>query len=309
MLSSSYLPIRSVLLVTLWLGGTSELVAQNTLEFVQDGVNNSYTPPVPKGPTSIPQTLSFYLNKNGASDQGIYFQKSAKDLSVTFSFDDQPYLTVPQHVTGMTFGAASGASSSQVRSVSVANTNYYYTDTTRTIFTAHPDGPVGQGVNLYANTGLQVFLSAKPLLLSNAPKSDTSRYYYGKIRLQFSRPVTDPVLSLLGLGATSNFGNKRLGFATELELLTPALTLAKLSGNKEILVDGSKQKILHSKTAITGSCNTGAACGSVLIKGTGITSLVFGVYLRADGGDGVWGTEKVTNSGDMWHITLSLPDQ
>ena len=80
--------------------------AQNTLEFVQDGVNNSYELPVPKGPTSIPQTLVFYQNRNGAADEGIYFEKQASPVTVTFSFDDQPYVNVPQHVTGMTFGAA-----------------------------------------------------------------------------------------------------------------------------------------------------------------------------------------------------------
>ncbi|MCE7065930.1 hypothetical protein [Dyadobacter sp. CY326] len=283
--------------------------AQNTLEFVQDGVNNSYPAPVTKGPTSIPQTLSFFINNNGSKDEGIYFQKPQKPLSVTFSFDDQPYITVPQHVTGMTFGAASGASASQVRSVPVVNNNYYFTDSTHTMFTSHPKGEAGRGVNLYSNAGLQVFLSAKPLLASKAPTADTSRYYYGKLRLQFSRPVNNPVISLIGLGATTNFANNRLGFATELELQSPGRTLVKLSGNKEMVLDDSKTKILHNKSTITGSCANGAACGSVMVTGSDITSLIFSVYLRPDGGRGVWGTEKVTNSGDMWHVTVSLPEQ
>jgi hypothetical protein len=71
----------------------------------------------------------------------------------------------------------------------------------------------------------------------------------------------------------------------------------------------SKTKILHSKTPITGNCDNGAACGSVLVKGSQISTLVFNVYLRPDGGPGMWGTEKVRNSGDMWHITVSLPEQ
>ncbi|WP_229208636.1 hypothetical protein [Dyadobacter luticola] len=308
MLTSSIRLFIPVLLCAYWLLVTP-LYAQNTLEFVQDGINNSYPLPVPKGPTSIPQTLTFFLNNNGSTDDGIYFQKAPRNISVTFSFDDQKYVTVPQHVTGLTFGAASGASSSQIKAVPVVNSSYYYVDTTRTIFTAHPNGPVGRGINLYVNAGLQIFLSAKPLLLSNAPKSDTSRYYYGKLRLQFSRPVTDPVISFMGLGATTNFANKKLGFATELELQTPGLTLTKLSGNKDMLIDPSKKKILHARTIITGGCDTGAACGSVVVKGSQITTLIFGVYLRADGGQGVWGTEKVTNSGDMWHITVTLPEQ
>lgn len=281
----------------------------STYELVQDGVNNSYQPPVPKGPTSIPQTMTFFYNKNGSSDHGIYFQKLKSELSVTFSFDDQPYTNVPQHVTGMTFGAASGASSTQVRAALVVNTNYYYSDTARKIFTAHPDGPAGKGVNLSMNAGLQVFLSAKPLLASNAPTSDTSRYYYGKLRLQFNRPVRNPVITLIGLGATTNFDGKHLGFATELELQTPSLTLTKLSANQGLQVDATKTKVLHDKTPVTGNCDGGAACGSVFVRGSQITTLVFSVYLRPDGGPGVWGTERVSNSGDMWHITVSLPEQ
>jgi hypothetical protein len=296
-------------LLGIFLINSELLLAQNTLEFVQDGINNSYEPPVPKGPTSIPQTLTFYQNRNGSQDDGIYFQKSPAPVSVTFSFDDQTYITVPQHVTGLTFGAASGASTNQVRSVPVVNSNYYFVDTLRQMFTAHPNGPVGRGVNLYMNAGLQIFLSAKPLLLANAPKSDTSRYYYGKLRLQFSRPVSNPILSLVGLGATTNFANQRLGFATELELLSSSLALSKVSGNKELIIDQSKTKIMHSNAPITGNCDGGAACGSVLVQGSNISTLIFGVYLRADGGPGVWGTEKVTNSGDMWHITVSLPEQ
>ncbi|WP_192579247.1 hypothetical protein [Dyadobacter aurulentus] len=57
--------------------------AQNTLDLVQDGVNNSYKPPVLKGPTSIPQTMHFFDNHNGSIDQGIYFRKPEPALSVT----------------------------------------------------------------------------------------------------------------------------------------------------------------------------------------------------------------------------------
>lgn len=309
MLKPSLGPLIAVRFLMLFAGLAGSVNAQGTLEFVQDGVNNSRGLPVPKGPTSIPQTLNFFHNKNGSTDDGIYFQELRSPLSLTFSFDDQTYVNVPQHVTGLTFGASSGASATHVKGAPVVNNNYYYADTARTIFTAHPQGPSGKGINLYMNAGLQIFLSAKPLMASNASKLDTSRYYYGKLRLQFNRPVTDPVLSFIGLGATTNFGGKRLGFATELELQTPSLTLTKLSGNEQMQIDISKTKILHSKTPITGNCDNGAACGSLLIKGSQITTLVFSVYLRADGGPGQWGTEKVTNSGDMWHLTVSLPEQ
>lgn len=283
--------------------------AQNTLEFVQDGFNNSYPAEVRKGPTSASQELAFYFNKDGSMDQGIYFLPMKHKLTVTISLEDQTFINVPQHRTGITFGATSGASPNQVKSTSVFNTNYQYTDTARLLFTSHPAGEPGEGVSLSMNPGLQVFLSAKPLYTENAPKSDSSRYYYGRLRLKFSRPVSNPVISLVGLGASTNFADKKLGFATELDLLTPDLKLTRLSGNDQIMLDESQTKVLHSKGAISGGCETGAACGSLLIRGDNIDNLVFGVYLRADGGAGVWGTQKVTNSGDMWHLIISLPEQ
>jgi len=283
--------------------------AQNTMEFVQNGSFNSYDPPIPKGPTSIPQTLSFFTNKNGNEDEGIYFFKPPTALSVTFSFDDQQFVTVPQHVTGLTFGAMSGATASQVRGIQVVNNNYYFSDTARKIFTSHPEGPAGQGLNLYTNVGIQIFLSAKPLFAKPVSTADTSRYYYGKLRMHFSRPVNNPVISLVGLGATTNFFGKHLGFSTELELLTPDIELVKISGNEQMQLDSTATKILHSKTTINGNCDSGAACGSIAVEGSEISNLVFGVYLRPDGGPGIWGTDKVTNSGDMWHLTVSLPEQ
>ncbi|WP_138476457.1 hypothetical protein [Dyadobacter bucti] len=308
MLIPRFHQIRSVSLSLLLAHGISGH-AQNTLEFVQDGTYKSRQAPVPKGPTSIPQTLDFFLNQNGGADMKAAFSEPQSRLSVTFSFDDQSYITVPQHVTGMTFGATSGASTSQVKGVEIVNTNYHFKDSGGTVFTAHPEGPAGNGFDPAVNAGLQIFLSAKPLMNAQAPKTDTSRYYYGKLRMQFSRPVDNPVISLAGLGATTNFSQKHLGFATELELITPSVSLLKLSGNEEMVLDETKTKILHSKSRIGGACGGGAGCGSILVDGTKITNLVFAVYLRTDDGPGTWGTEKVTNSGDTWHISVSMAEQ
>lgn len=309
MVTTSFLRKITIISPLIILFATSLSPAQNTLEFVQDGFNNTYPGQVPKGPTSAPQELHFYFNKDGSTDQGIYFLPIKHPLTVTISLEDQAFTNVPQHGTGITFGANSGGSPQQVKGSSVFNSNYQYTDTARVLFTSHPSGKPGKGVSLSMNPGLQIFLSAKPLFTENAPKSDTSRYYYGQLRIRFSRPVRNPVISLVGLGASTNFAGKKLGFATELDLLTPGFKLTRLSGNGQMKLDQDQTKILHSKGVISGSCETGAACGSVLIMGENIDSLVFGVYLRADGGPGVWGTPKITNSGDMWHLIISMPEQ
>lgn len=64
----------TIILFLLWI--STSVYAQNTLELIQDGVNNSYALPVPKGPTSIPQTLAFFLTKTVLLIRESIFKKS-----------------------------------------------------------------------------------------------------------------------------------------------------------------------------------------------------------------------------------------
>lgn len=283
--------------------------AQNTFELIQTETQNSYHLPIPKGPTSTPQTFTYFSNVNGSKDTVGIFNEVKPANTVTFSFDDQTYLTVPQHITGLTFGASAGFSSNQIMAGAVADSDCFCSDGTTNLFTSHPSGPLGEGIEKGINVGANIFVSAKPLRIGNVPAADTSRYYYGKLTIQFNRPVNNPVISVAGLGASTEFSKVHLGFSTELELLTPSLSLKKLSGNNDLIIDSTATKILHAQTLMGGICETGAACGSVLVKGYGIKKLSFGVYLRADGGMGIWGTEKNNNAGDTWNLMVSMGEQ
>ena len=89
--------------------------AQNTLEFT--GGPQYYSAQVPnlKGPTSVPQTLRFFKNHSGSADDSVRFSAASNELSVTFILEDQSYVAIPEHNTGMTFGALPGWSKTNVR--------------------------------------------------------------------------------------------------------------------------------------------------------------------------------------------------
>ncbi len=76
-------------------------------------------------------------------------------------------------------------------SVPVVNANYILQDTTLNHFYRPSQRVPGSDINLHTNAGVQAFFIQQSLLLAAVMhrKTDTSRYYYGKLRLQFSRPV------------------------------------------------------------------------------------------------------------------------
>jgi hypothetical protein len=58
--------------------------------------------------------------------------------------------------------------------------------------------------------------------------------------------------------------------------------LSRLAGSKELSVSGND--ITNNATTITATSGSGGASGSVYIKGKGITSFTFDIYVRGDGG-------------------------
>jgi uncharacterized repeat protein (TIGR01451 family) len=126
------------------------------------------------------------------------------------------------------------------------------------------------------------------------------------LTVTFSQPVVNPVLSFTGLGSTTTIGGNTYGFTSELDLLTSGISLSKVSGSTELMVNTTQ--ILNNAVnpaAITGS---GAASGSVLVSTptTGVTSLVFRIYLRPAAVGGTIHGTGTTHSGDAWLVSASL---
>src|SRR5690554_5969495 len=115
--------------------------------------------------------------------------------------------------------------------------------------------------------------------------STTGRHRAQRLTVEFNRPVNNPILHLTSLGgvllSSSSSSTVLLGFSAELDVFvnsaTTAATLNKLSGKTELVVSGNQ---INNGASSIGTSNF--ADGSVQVIGTGITSLVFEIYLRGD---------------------------
>ncbi|MCZ3085556.1 DUF11 domain-containing protein [Acinetobacter baumannii] len=155
------------------------------------------------------------------------------------------------------------------------------------------------GISAANNYGVAMFLMTRGLSLASA--SSNSRIKMGTIQVTFNRPVTNPILQAAGMGATVG----SLGFAAEFTLtgsnLSTLPVMSRLAGSKELTVSGNN--IVNNASKITDTSGSGGASGSVYIKGKGITSLTFDIYVRGDGG-GAW----ANNGADAFFFGISSMD-
>ncbi|EKP48950.1 repeat protein [Acinetobacter baumannii Naval-82] len=109
----------------------------------------------------------------------------------------------------------------------------------------------------------------------------------GTIVINFNRAVTNPILQASALGAETTTG---LGFGAEFTLTSSnvPVVMSRLAGSKELTVSGND--IVNNATTIRAASGNGGASGSVYIKGKGITSLTFDIYVRGDGRASTWST-------------------
>ncbi len=155
------------------------------------------------------------------------------------------------------------------------------------------------GISAANNYGVAMFLMTRGLSLASA--SSNSRIKMGTIQVTFNRPVTNPILQAAGMGATVG----SLGFTAEFTLtgsnLSTLPVMSRLAGSKELTVSGNN--IVNNASKITATSGSGGASGSVYIKGKGITSLTFDIYVRGDGG-GAW----ANNGADAFFFGISSMD-
>jgi hypothetical protein len=163
-------------------------------------------------------------------------------------------------------------------------------------FTSTEANGAGTGISTTNNYATEFMVSAMPLYNAGLPTS--GRYYMGDLNITFSTPLTDPMIQLVGIGATTG----SLGFTSEFDCQTPGVTLTKMSGCAELSVTGNN--IVNTATHPNSNTGAGAATGSILVKGTNIASLKFKVYVKGDGGSSAWATSS-SHSGDQMLIAVS----
>lgn len=135
-----------------------------------------------------------------------------------------------------------------------------------------------------ANYGVAMHIKTTGFAASNV--STTNRVYVGRVQIDFNRPVTNPILQAAGMGAATANG---LGFSAEFTLVSSNLSslpvLSRLAGSKELSVIGND--ITNNASTKGATSDQGGASGSIYIKGKGIQTLVFDMYIRGDG-RGTW---------------------
>jgi CshA-type fibril repeat protein len=141
----------------------------------------------------------------------------------------------------------------------------------------------------------------------------------GTVTISFSRPVTNPVLHLAGLGAvatqlTGDAVTRQSELHSVLTLATPGVTLTKLSTGNNLRVTGTTITAADHDTA--GACTSRlngpntlpsratAACGSVRIDGT-VTSVRFAVTAVFTKNPSVPAYNS-PNSGDAFSLVASV---
>ena len=251
--------------------------------------------PATNGSTTTSQVITFKQNALNPIT-GTYGAFSPA-TTTTFALSNQQYiLPVSQNPNGadVSFGATVTATSKMITSYAQFVAMNDISGAPANDFSA-TQANVGSGISVASNYATEVFVSAMGLY--NASSSTSGRYYMADLTITFSKPITNPVLQLVGLGGTVG----AQGYTSELQLLTSGVTLSKLSGSTELNVTSTT--ILNSSAAPTATTGSGAASGSVLATGSNLTSLVFEIYLRGDG-QGPWSTNTI-HSGDAFLIGVS----
>ncbi len=151
-----------------------------------------------------------------------------------------------------------------------------------------------------ANYGVAMYIKTTGFAASNV--STTNRVYVGRVQVNFNRPVTNPILQAAGMGGAVVGG---LGYSAEFTLVSSNLSslpvLSRLAGSKELSVIGND--ITNNASIKSATSGQGGASGSIYIKGKGITTLVFDMYIRGDG-RGTW----IDSAADSFFFGISSMD-
>jgi hypothetical protein len=290
--------LRSFLLLFASLSATATLAQTPTLEFAAGAGNTTAS-----GPTVASQLVTFQNNTTNPTTNAMTAYSPA--VTTTFALSNQQYALPTSRISsgaGVAFGAGLSTTSGTAPAFALlpllntvgGSSNGNYTSTS---------GVTG-GIDVAANSGIEVFTSVEPLP-ATVP-ANTTRYQYADLTVTFSKALVNPVIHLTGLGGSFTVGTTKTGYTTELSLLTTGVTLSRLSGSPELAVNSTQ--IMNSAAVPDGATGAGAASGSVLVttSSRGVATLVFRLYLRpAAAGGTIHGDNATTHLGDGWIISVS----
>lgn len=274
------------------------------------------------GPSAAAQVVTLRHNTNNPTGTTMVARTPA--ITATFSLTNQQYtgLTSAQGYPASTGGNAvffGGGVSPPTGGTGQPSSNPNYTNLggvgapQATYFTS-VNPTAGQGISLTANAGVYLSTSTKAIALRAPVPPTTSRVRMADLEINFNVPVDNPILHVAGMGGevSAYASGQNLGIATEFELLS-AGTLTRLSGNTALVVSGVG--ISSSATNPSASCAANvAACGSVRVNGTGISSVRLRIFMRGDGTNNAssttssWAGFGTSFDSDAVIVGVSLPE-
>jgi uncharacterized repeat protein (TIGR01451 family) len=291
------LQFSAMLLAWLTLSRTDAWAQTPTLEFAPGPSGGAAINPTGNGPTTGDQIITFLNNTDNPGANN--FVAYAPTTTATFALSGQQYASGLLGLganRGLMFGGQTGGNNSPSATLLFPLVNSISGSTNNNYTSANNIG-VSTGINTAANSAVALFTDAT--YVSN-PVANT-RYRYADITITFNQPMVNPVIHVTGLG--SNNGTQGY-YTTELDLLTTGVTLSRLSGSGELVVNATQ--IQNNASNPTTATNNGAASGSIQVvtPSAGITSLQFRVYLRTGNTVTAIATANAS-TGDGWLLAVS----
>ena len=273
--------------------------AQTSLKFRSNGTST----PTATGPTIANRVITF----NTGNSTTAY----SPATNATFSLSNQQYNTVEPYAAnnmyGVVFGSNGNTSGNTVANTRIYNALNYFGLAANGNFSTNGVTPAIDVTNDYA-VELAVFADA--LINTNGTNKvamRTKNIQFADLTVTFNRPVNNPVLHFENMGGWWNTTNNGYtGYSAWFRLLTTGVTASRLSGNTPfVVVNGTdiKNSVAASSNGLINT-NNNIAQGSVVMNGTGITTLTFRVFLDGDNNNGLnWST---TNSVQTDAVTVSV---
>ncbi|WP_151975084.1 prealbumin-like fold domain-containing protein [Acinetobacter junii] len=291
----SYIYILVLFILTCLMCSQAVLAAPPTIEIYSGSGTGQ------QGPRADTTPHTFLLNRNNPSDNvsEAYTPTTTVSYTITNSvYNRTPYSSAPSSLTRPDFFMGGDTDSNAVvQPVNILRPMNGYGSPADNMFAASlQNAPKGctngtaclstnGGISVSTNHGVAMEITTRGLNATNAPTN--TRIKMGTIVINFNRAVTNPILQASALGAETTTG---LGFGAEFTLTSSnvPVVMSRLAGSKELTVSGND--IVNNATTIRAASGNGGASGSVYIKGKGITSLTFDIYVRGDGRASTWST-------------------
>lgn len=291
----SYIYILVLFILTCLMCSQAVLAAPPTIEIYSGSGTGQ------QGPRADTTPHTFLLNRNNPSDNvsEAYTPTTTVSYTITNSvYNRTPYSSAPSSLTRPDFFMGGDTDSNAVvQPVNILRPMNGYGSPADNMFAASlQNAPTGctngtaclstnGGISVSTNHGVAMEITTRGLNATNAPTN--TRIKMGTIVINFNRAVTNPILQASALGAETTTG---LGFGAEFTLTSSnvPVVMSRLAGSKKLTVSGND--IVNNATTIRAASGNGGASGSVYIKGKGITSLTFDIYVRGDGRASTWST-------------------